>query len=68
MSPAIVRCKVKEACDPAEKVVGFLRFEERTMPAIVEDDKCPHQETRRQDSQPKRNPIGGFDAPDHQNP
>jgi len=42
MFPAIVGCKVQKGGDPAEEIIGFLRLEERAVPAIVEDDKGPH--------------------------
>ena len=68
MFPAIVGCKVQKGGDPAKEIIGLLRLEERAVPAIVEDDKGPHQETRRQDRQPQRDPIGDLNAPDHQAP
>jgi len=65
MFPAIVGRKVQKGRDPADKIIGLLRFEERSVSAIVEDDKGPHQEARRDDGQPECDPIGDLNAPDH---
>ncbi len=43
--PVIVRCKVQEAGDPADEIISFLRFEERAVSTIVEDDKGPHHKS-----------------------
>jgi hypothetical protein len=68
MLPAIVGRKVQKGGDPADKIIGLLRFEERTMSAIVEDDKGPHEEARCKDRQPECDPIRNLNTPDHQAP
>ncbi len=66
--PAIVGCKVQKGGDAPDEIIGLLRFEERTVPAIVKDDKGPHQESRCRERQCQRDPVGDLNAPDHQDP
>src|SRR6185503_11875035 len=68
MLPAIVGCKVQKGGDPADEIIRLLRFEERAVSTIMENDKGPHQESCGWERQRKRDPIGDLNAPDHQAP
>jgi hypothetical protein len=47
--PVIVWSKGQDASYHTDKSISTSRFKERTVPAVVKDDECPHHESRRQD-------------------
>jgi hypothetical protein len=55
--PFVVGCKSQYSKKYSNRTIGFLRFEERPVPAIVENNKKSYQKTGSQHNQESRKPI-----------
>jgi hypothetical protein len=67
-APVIIRGEGQYAGDEANRVVGLAGFEKRAVPAVVEDDKHPHEKGSRQHRQRHGDPPRHRQAAVHQTP
>jgi len=56
--PLIIGSERKESAQHSDNIVRLLRFEERTVAAIVENDERSHQKAGRRNGEGQRKPVG----------
>ena len=66
--PELVRREGQDARDESHDLIRGARRQERTMPAVVEDDERADEERRRQHRDAEGQPVGHLQGEEHEDP